>query len=312
MIKESRRRQRQTGQVPASGPTANRPAPNAPAGPASHPSGPRGTERAGRRDRARPAARASFFQRFRNIILGAAILAVVALVGAGLISSATQPAYACSNIWQPAATASPAAGASPQPGYVQPDMGKGHVSGGTKLTYTYCPPASGRHFVQPAGPIPARLYGPSDTVIPQQWVHNLEHGAIVILYRDAEADQAALRALFDGMPPSPVCGFEPGGQSPGPVIGRFKDMAWPFAALVWGRVLPLETLDTQAILDFYATFGEKTNGEPQCSPPSAAPSSSPGQSSSAAPSTGASPSAAPSAPASAAPSQSVAPAASPS
>jgi hypothetical protein len=184
------------------------------------------------------------------------------------------------------------------------------VSGGTKITYTYCPPASGRHFQQPAGPIPARLYGPNDTVIPQQWVHNLEHGAIVILYRDVEADQAALRALFDGMPPSPVCGFEPGGQSPGPVIGRFKDMAWPYAALVWGRVLPLQTLDTPAILEFYATFGEKTNGEKQCADPSAAPSAAP--SGSAAPSTGASPSAAPSTPTSAAPSQPVAPSASPS
>jgi hypothetical protein len=309
--KESRRRQRQTGHVPASGPTANRPTgPSAPAGPASQSTGPRGTERAGRRDRARPAARASFFQRYRNIILGAAIVAVVALVGAGVISSATQEAYACSNIWEPAATASPAAGASPQPGYVQPDMGKSHVSGGTKITYTYCPPASGRHFQQPAGPIPARLYGPNDTVIPQQWVHNLEHGALVILYRDAEADQAPLRALFDGMPPSPVCGFEPGGQSPGPVIGRFKDMAWPYAALVWGRVLPLQTLDAPAILEFYATFGEKTNGEKQCADPSAAPSAAP--SGSAAPSTGASPSAAPSTPTSAAPSQSVAPSASPS
>lgn len=238
--------------------------------------------------------------------MGAAIVAVVALVGAGLISSATKAAYACSSIWQPSPTAPAAEGASPQPGYVQPDMGKGHVSGGTELTYTYCPPASGRHFQQPAGPIPARLYGPSDTVIPQQWVHNLEHGALVVLYRDLDADQAPLRALFDGMPPSPVCGFEPGGQSPGPVIGHFKDMAWPYAALVWGRVLPLETLDAPAILDFYATFGEKTNEEKQCSPPSAAPSSS------AAPSAATSPSAVPSAPASAAPSPSVAPSASPS
>jgi hypothetical protein len=161
----------------------------------------------------------------------------------------------------------------------------------------------------PAAPIPARLYGPDDGVIPQQWIHNLEHGGLVILYRDPTADQTALKALFDAVPPSPVCGFEPGGQSPGPVIARFKDMAWPYAALVWDRVLPLETLDQQAILDFYAAWGEKTNPELLCTPPSAEPSSSAAPSSSLAPSASASASAAPSVSAPSAPGESVAPSA---
>jgi hypothetical protein len=122
----------------------------------------------------------------------------------------------------------------------------------------------------------------------------------VILYK-GEADQVALKGLFDSVPPSPICGFEPGGQSPGPVIARLDDMATPFAALVWGRVLPLQTLDTQAILDFYAAWGEKTNPEQQCTAPSASPSSSDTPSTSPAtsaePSNSAGPSAAPSAPA---------------
>jgi len=299
--KESRRRQRQSGQAPASGPTPNRLAGGAPAGPTTHSTGPRGSERAGRRDRARPTAQPAFVQRYRPLLLVAAILAVLAVVGAGVISSATTKAYECSNIWQPSPTPSPREGASPQPGYVQPDMGQGHVPVGTKITYTYCPPASGRHYQQPPiAPVPARVYGPDDSVIPQQWIHNLEHGGLVILYKGAAVDEAALQAAFDAIPPSPVCGFEPGGQSPGPVIARFDDMAWPFAVLVWGRVLPVETLDQQAILDFYAIWGEKTNPEQLCAPPSAAPSSS------AVPSTSPAPSA------SAAPSQSIAPSASPS
>ncbi len=274
MSKESRRRQRQTGQVPASGPTANRPTSGGPA-PQTPSSGPRGPERAGRRERSRPVARRSVFQRYRTLIIGAAVVAVVAVVGAGLVSSATQPAYACTTVWEPDPTPSPASGASPQPGDVQPDMGFGHVSTGTKLTYTYCPPASGKHYNGAGvGPIQSRVYGPGDTVIPQGWIHNLEHGGLVILYKDTAADEAALRALFDAIPPSPVCGFEPGGQSPGPVIARFDDMAWPFAALVWGRVLPLDTLDQGAILDFYAAWGEKTNPEQLCAAPSASPGAS--------------------------------------
>ncbi len=297
MSKESRRRQRQAGQVPASGPTSNRPTNGGPAAPSTRSTGPSGNTRAGRRERARPVAKASIFQRYRTIFFGAAILAVLALVGAGLFSAATQPAYACTTIWQPDPTASPREGASPQPGYVQPDMGFGHVASGTKLTFTYCPPASGKHYNVPgAAPLPARVYGPSDTVIPQGWVHNLEHGGLVILYKGAEVDDAALRALFDSIPASPVCGFPPGGQSPSPVIARFDDMAWPFAALVWGRVLPLQTLDQAAILDFYQAFGERTNPEDLC--PGARESAGP----SVAPPASAPPSAAPSAPASAAPS----------
>jgi len=301
LSKESRRRQRQAGRVAASGPTTARPGGDSPASPAARSTGPRGTERAGRRERARPYDQPSTFQRYRTIILGAALLAVVAVVGAGVFAAATEKAYACSNVWQPSPTASPREGASPQPGYVQPDMGQGHVPVGTKITYTYCPPASGRHYAQPAAPIPARVYGPTDTLIPEQWVHNLEHGGLVILYKGAEVDDAALRTLFDAVPASPICGFEPGGQSPGPVIARFDDMAWPFAALVWGRVLPLQTLDQQAILDYYATWGEVTNPEKLCAAPSASPSSSETPSSSPAtsaePSASAGSSAAPSTPA---------------
>jgi hypothetical protein len=273
---------RSANTTPPSGlPTASRPS-----------TAQRSSDRAGRRERTRPAPRGSFIQRYRSWLVAAAVVAVVAIVGAGVFSAATQPAFACSTEWVPDPTSSPATDASPQPGYVQPDMGNAHVATGTVIRYTYCPPASGRHFNQGGGigPIPARPYGPNDGVIPQGWVHNLEHGGLVILYRGAEADQAVLRALYDAVPASPVCGFEPGGSAPGPVIARFDEMAWPFAALVWDRVLPLETLDQAAIFDFYARYAERTNPEKLCPVPE--PSAGPSASGSAAPST--SPSASPS------------------
>ncbi len=90
----------------------------------------------------------------------------------------------------------------------------------------------------------------------------------------------------------------------GPLFARFDEMAWPMAAMVWGRVLPMEELDTEAILELDRTFGERTNPEDMCPGRRDAPSPSP--SGSAAPST--SPAASPSA--SAAPSASVAPSAS--
>jgi hypothetical protein len=235
--------------------------------------------------------------------VGIAVIAVVAIAGIGMFAAASQPVYACSNIWEPSPTPTPPEGSSPQPGYAQPDMGQTHIANGTTVTYTYCPPASGRHYnASGAGPIAPRLYGPDDRVNPQGWIHNLEHGGLVLLYRGdgagaTEEGQAQLRAFFDRYPPSPVCGFE-AGSSVGPVFARFDDMAWPFAALVWGRVLPLEELDEDAVIEFDSIFGERTNPEKFCAEPSASPSASP--SGSTAPS--ASPSAAPSASSSAAPS----------
>jgi hypothetical protein len=269
--------------------------------PAARPSsGPGGGARAGRRDRARITREPTFTERYRGAIVAVAALAGVALIAIFVFASATASAYACTTEWSPDPTASPAAGATPALGYVQPDMGRHHVSTGEKVTYTYCPPASGSHDnAANVGPIAPRLYGPNDSAVPDGWVHNLEHGAMVIVYRGRDGDpgitsegQAALKALFDGFPPSPVCGIA-AGTSQGPVIARFDDMATPYAAIVWDRVLPLQTVDTAQILAFWQQWGEKTNPEAQCAPPSASPNAAPSSTPSTAPSAG--PSAAPSA-----------------
>ena len=166
----------------------------------------------------------------------------------------------------------------------------------------------------PAGPIAPRLYGPNDRVNPQGWIHNLEHGALILLYRGdgpgaTEEGQAQLRAFFDRYPNSPVCGFE-AGSSVGPVFARFDEMAWPYAALVWGRVLPLETLDEDAVTQFDAAFGERTNPEKFCAQPSASPSGSPSESTAPSGSPVASPSGTPSASPSGSPSSAPSPSAS--
>ena len=85
-------------------------------------------------------------------------------------------------------------------------------------------------------------------------------------------------------------------------------MAWPYAAIVWDRVLPLETIDQAAILDFYARYAERTNPEKLCQVPD--PSAEPSASGSVAPSASAPASSSPVPSESAAPS--AAPAASPS
>jgi hypothetical protein len=241
-------------------------------------------DRAGkRRRRAAPPPR-SFLDRNRTRLIYGALGVVVAIVAALAFLNFSQPAYACSNVFEPtpepASSAAPASpGTSPAAsrlGFVQADMGHTHVDPGTRVKYLYCPPASGKHYPEPGGPISAGVYAPGDIQIPQGWIHNLEHGGLVLLYKcpgDACTDQGqqALRTLYQGFPASPICAVPAGGNSGTPVFARFDDMPWPYAVVVWDVVLPLQTLVSDQVLEFWATQGERFNPEPQCAPPSPTP-----------------------------------------
>jgi Protein of unknown function (DUF3105) len=217
------------------------------------------------RRRVAPTAPRSPLERYRNAIIGGAIVAVIAIGGIFVFLGATGPAYACETVLAPEAAASPAPDATPRLGQVTRDLGRPHVQVGENVTYDYCPPASGPHYNDSRyGPIATRAYGADDAIDPQGWIHNLEHGQMAVLYRCPEgcdeAAQSALRALQQQLPPSPLCEF-PADRSV-PVV-RFDDLPTPYAAVVWDRVLFLDTLDTAQI----ATFSEQSadrGPEPQC------------------------------------------------
>jgi hypothetical protein len=239
----------------------------APAGGATRPSsGPGGTPRAGRRTRTRRLEEKSFVDRYRNVLIGAVVVVVAVLAGGFVVAGATQAAYTCTTEWDPSPTASPAAGASPRLGYRQDNMGNSHTVSRPQ-NYLYCPPASGSHFnAVNQGPIKPRLFGPTDTIAPMNWIHNLEHGGLVVLYRgDSEGvtpgGQDAFKTFFDSFPPGPICDTPPGTLSP--VIARFDQMKWPYAVLVWQRVLPMETWDPALALQFYATEAVRKDADGQ-------------------------------------------------
>jgi len=234
-----------------------------------------GARRHGRRERPRVTyQRETFLERHRAaLIIGGALIGV-ALLAAFVFVSAAQPTYACSSQFNPSPTPPPGPGQTPNLGYPQPDMGHVHVGVGDKVTYTYCAPASGPHINKPgtAGPIPARVYGPADSVIPQNWIHNLEHGGLVVVYRGDSAGatpdgQAAFKSWQSNFPPVELCG---------PVVARFDQMSTPFQAMVWGRVLLMDKWDPDLVNGFWKQWGGRTNLEPLCPTPnsSAAPSGS--------------------------------------
>lgn len=271
--------------------------------------------RTGRRDRPRTSLREqSFFERNRTRLVALVVGVVLVSAAAFIVVGATSKAYGCTTQVTPAPQASVAPGETPALGQAEPDMGRNHINPGTFQTYTYCPPASGFHVnAAGLGPIPARYYGPDDATEPQGWLHNLEHAGLVILYSCTGGcpDDATLQKLTDFISPatfpaSPICKIPAGVV--GPVAARFDDMKTRFAALLWDRVLLLDTFDPAQILSFYQQFGDTTEPEPQVqcqavSPsPSVEPSASPSPGSSASPAGSGSP--APSGSASPAPSSS--------
>ncbi len=257
----------------------------------------------------RSAPKKSFLERNRTrLLVGLAALAVVAMAGLAFVN-ATSATFACAAEFSPTPAPSAAPGATPRLGYVQTDTGREHVATGSVVKYALCPPATGKHYNAPAsyeGPIKATMYGPDDQVVPQGWIHNLEHGGLVLLYRCtggdtacSDAGQTALRQFSASFPNSPICNLPAG--SIGPVVARFDQMKWPYAALIWGVVLPLDSLDTNQILAFFAQQGERTNPEALCARPTATP----------APTGSSAPSVLPGATPTPAPSSSAAPTASP-
>jgi hypothetical protein len=190
------------------------------------------------------------------------VVGAIGVVVAGLFGSSGS-AYTCATELQPVA------GATIADPIVTPAQGFNHVPTGSKIEFASCPPASGPHYSQ-AGIAPLRpaYYGPDAGVGPGSWVHNLEHGFVVALYRcqggtcPSETDLQALRAFVAEGPvtqASTACGYR------SKVLAvRFDDMATPFAMVAWQRVLLLDTFDKSVAVEFARKWIDVTAREQSC------------------------------------------------
>jgi hypothetical protein len=115
------------------------------------------------------------------------------------------------------------------------------VSEGSAVTYQHNPPASGSHY-----PVWAR-YGEYTTPLARgYWVHNLEHGAVVFLYRPdtSSGTVTAFRNVYQSLPPDAECGIPRAILTPDPLMTR------PIAVVAWDWVLDSDVVEPPAILDF--------------------------------------------------------------
>ena len=85
-----------------------------------------------------------------------------------------------------------------------------HVAQGAQVIYTHNPPTSGCHYSLGTGtaPIAAGVYPASAAakLTAEYWVHNLEHGYVVVTYKCPDgcaSDVASLNTWYRSLPPDP-------------------------------------------------------------------------------------------------------------
>jgi hypothetical protein len=119
------------------------------------------------------------------------------------------------------------------------------------IAYLTNPPASGPHY-----PVWAH-WGVWPDLPRGYWVHNLEHGGVVFLYRCAsgscDATRDALATAARSIPADPVCAF--GDASPvgaRVVVTSDREITTEVAGAAWGWLYAADCVDAPSMRSFYA------------------------------------------------------------
>lgn len=128
-----------------------------------------------------------------------------------------------------------------------PETSANHDAICTSITYATNPPSGGDHW-----PIWAK-YQKYDKPLPHEMlVHDMEHGAIVLLYRCAEDCPDVVEALTQvfGSIADPLCLTLPGGPPARMVLAPDPDLPAPIAAAAWGATYTATCIDVPSLQKF--------------------------------------------------------------
>jgi hypothetical protein len=138
-----------------------------------------------------------------------------------------------------------------------PLMPAQHVPIGTDIQWDSNPPSSGPHF-----PIWAAYQAYTAPVPRGYYVHDEEHGAVVLLYRCDDGGgcpdvAAALQTVSDAIPDDPLCTGAGQGIRVRTVITPDPLLDVPVAAAAWGWVYRAQCLDVPTLTAFaQAHYGQ--------------------------------------------------------
>ena len=133
------------------------------------------------------------------------------------------------------------------------DEGRNHVDPSTAPTYKFYPPASGPHFsVQGVAPVPWQTI---DTLQEGQYIHNLEHGGIAILYDcPSGADCTTLKNALENYVRN-LAPVEPTYHEIKVVLTPYsRGMQKKVALVAWDYIEFLDSYDQAEITRFYENY----------------------------------------------------------
>ena len=138
--------------------------------------------------------------------------------------------------------------ASAQIGRQMPDEGQQHISEGTPGKYGHYPPTSGPHWPRVAA------WGMHDEEVPPEiWVHNLEHGGIVILYRCEIPCPDLIRQLSEAFQTFPKSKY----GHVNLLITLYSKLQGRLAILAWTWIDEMLAFDRERLLRFYQAHVDK-------------------------------------------------------
>jgi hypothetical protein len=131
-----------------------------------------------------------------------------------------------------------------------------HIDPSTTATYKFYPPTSGPHYAVPgSAPVPWKTV---DTLVDGQFVHNLEHGGIAILYNCPSGQECTTlkNQLSDYI--NKLAPLDPTHGEVKIVMTPYsKGMTKRVALVAWHYVQFLDGYDQNAITQFYESHVNK-------------------------------------------------------
>jgi hypothetical protein len=129
-----------------------------------------------------------------------------------------------------------------------PNEGRDQVSAGAAITYQHYPPASGPYYPE------VIQYGLYEMDVPEgYWVHVLERGGIVFLYKCQGECSALKKQIGDLLDTVPLSKHNTAKL----VIVPYPNMPHLITAVAWDVQMPLDRFDALLLTAFYAAHVDK-------------------------------------------------------
>lgn len=141
-------------------------------------------------------------------------------------------------------------------GRALPIEGNDHVPDTQVVPYKSRPPTSGPHYSSPSP-----RYGLLDPAPPPgTWIHNLEHGAVALLYNCTQGCPEIVQQ-FNDLYPTLQLGRNARRGLPRALVVPYQDMDHQIAAVAWGWLLELDSFDKDKLVKF---FDSRIDRGPEC------------------------------------------------